>query len=81
MVCAGDPERAPGERFACICPECDVCTEVGNPKCYPAHGLVMDILQIFGAVNLWKVTLEEIAAEQKFYAEMRTAQSISEIFL
>jgi hypothetical protein len=23
----------------CKCPECPECGEVGNPACYPAHGL------------------------------------------
>ena len=23
----------------CICPECPVCSDAGNPSCYPMHGL------------------------------------------
>lgn len=30
----------------CICPECLVCGEHGNPDCYPAHGLHLAPAQI-----------------------------------
>jgi len=25
----------------CICPECPVCGEVGNPDCYIEHGMIL----------------------------------------
>ena len=70
-VCGGDPESVTG-RFACICPECPECGAFGDPACYPAHGLIMSILQIFGAVHVWKVTQQEIAAEQEYFAHMES---------
>lgn len=30
----------------CICPECPVCTEIGNKDCYEHHGLVRTQEQI-----------------------------------
>ena len=30
----------------CICPECPVCTGVGDPKCYEQHGMVRTPEQI-----------------------------------
>lgn len=33
-VCGGDIDRDD-----CICPECPVCSDFGNPRCYIEHGL------------------------------------------
>jgi len=32
----------------CICPECPICTEIGNPDCYDEHGLERNLKQIEG---------------------------------
>lgn len=31
-ICGNDPSH-------CVCPECPVCGLVGDPGCYPGHGL------------------------------------------
>ena len=41
----GDPpdvycEMCGCEAGSCICPECPVCDEAGNPSCYKEHGMV-----------------------------------------
>lgn len=33
-------ETCGNEVHSCICEECPVCHEAGNPKCYKEHGLV-----------------------------------------
>jgi hypothetical protein len=33
-------EMCGNECSSCICDECPVCEEFGNPKCYEEHGLV-----------------------------------------
>jgi hypothetical protein len=30
----------------CVCPPCTVCGMVGDPYCYPAHGLVRSLGQV-----------------------------------
>lgn len=72
LICGGDPERGSGEKYACVCPECPECGAFGDPACYPGHGLIMNILQILGAVHIWKVDQQEIAAENAFYAQMES---------
>ena len=42
----------------CICPECVVCRDIGNPECYEKHGVVRSIAQI-----------ESLAAAEKLWAE------------
>ena len=46
-VCGGDPGLdCPDQPGSCICPECEVCGEFGDPSCYHGwpegenHGLV-----------------------------------------
>src|SRR3990167_10947121 len=34
QVCGKDPS---GGTYGCQCPECEICGEAGNPKCYPNH--------------------------------------------
>jgi hypothetical protein len=46
-----DPPEQPCEvcgqpSDSCICPECPVCGEQGNPKCYESHGLALSEKQI-----------------------------------
>ncbi len=38
-ICGGDVEEWPGESDGCICPECDICGDYGNPRCYIEHGM------------------------------------------
>lgn len=34
-VCNGNPDTVDTKKFgACVCPECKVCGEYGNPQCY-----------------------------------------------
>lgn len=40
----------------CICPECPVCGVVGDPACYPAHGLELTDDQIR---SKWRNSPEE----------------------
>lgn len=35
-ICGKDPGGGP---FGCECPECPICGEIGNPKCYVDHNL------------------------------------------
>lgn len=41
----------------CICPECPVCGQFGNPMCYDDHGLILTSEQVASkhAVNTRKV--------------------------
>ena len=25
----------------CVCPECNICGDIANPKCYEIHGLIL----------------------------------------
>ena len=43
-VCGNDP----GD---CVCPECPVCGDAGNPDCYPGHGLERSEEQIQAAIR------------------------------
>lgn len=43
-VCGADPSR-------CVCPECPVCGVVGDPACYPGHGLEKTEEQIAEAIR------------------------------
>lgn len=43
----------------CICPECPVCGEQGNPACYDAHGLERTEAQVESLQN----HLDDVEAE------------------
>jgi len=47
----------------CICPECPVCEEYGNPECYKEHGLKYSAEQVEGMKALedaeWKMSQDE----------------------
>ena len=47
----------------CICPECSVCGQYGNPKCYKEHGLKYSAEQVESLMALnnseWKQSQEE----------------------
>lgn len=57
--CSGPPEDSIGPCeccgqavYDCECPECPVCSEFGNPKCYHDHGLLYAMEQIHGQAIL-----------------------------
>ena len=58
-VCGGFDDK-------CICPECSVCQEFGNPKCYVEHGLKKTDAQITQREALE----EKWAKQQQQEAEM-----------
>jgi hypothetical protein len=47
----------------CICPECPVCSEYGNPECYKEHGLKYSAEQVEGMKAVedaeWKASQDE----------------------
>ena len=47
----------------CICPECPVCSEYGDPNCYKEHGLKYSAEQVEGIVAVndaeWKFSQDE----------------------
>lgn len=74
----GDPPLPPcavcgGDDRDCVCPECDVCGERGDPSCYaagsqPAHGLV--IADVKPLIEARERDLEQkVLAEQRWMAE------------
>lgn len=40
-VCGGNPDIEQPNKGACICPECPVCFEYGDPNCYSEGHLQM----------------------------------------
>lgn len=70
-VCGGFPDfyskkpERPGY-MKCICPECPVCGEYGNPKCYKEHGLVITDEQ----KNRLKINQDAWKADEQAEAEM-----------
>jgi hypothetical protein len=50
----------------CICPECPVCGEAGNPECYEAHGLVRTPEQIAGRKMYDEQRAKDVAADSKW---------------
>lgn len=70
MCCGLDPESA-DPIFGCICPECDECGSVGDPACYPAHGLKYSVRQVVGRDNMMELTRLEVIAEQKFWDQYK----------
>jgi hypothetical protein len=61
-VCGGNPDIEPDKEGGCICPECPVCGEAGNPDCY-ADGH----LQMTQAQAEQKVKFEIAMAEEDNY--------------
>src|SRR5688572_2614998 len=51
----------------CICPECPECGWVGDPACYPKHGLRYTVQQVVGRDNTAELIRLSIIAEQKFW--------------
>jgi hypothetical protein len=62
----------------CICPECPVCSEHGNPKCYLpgpiGHGQVRTFAQRDGLAELERAMEAEAKAEAKWAEEMVAAK-------
>jgi hypothetical protein len=43
----------------CICPQCPVCEEYGNPKCYTDHGMTLTTEQITSKTEVEKSQKEQ----------------------
>ncbi len=70
-ICGNFPEN-------CICPECPVCGEYGNPKCYEEHGLTLTAEQIDNqAIRLRE--LEEEKRDMELYAAELEEERIREM--
>ena len=52
----------------CICPECPVCEEHGNPECYEKHGLVRSHEQT-ESMRCYEETEEKAAKQEQEYYE------------
>ena len=63
-VCNGDVDAD-----RCICPECPVCGNYGDPDCYENHGMVMTFEQIKQYMFLEMCWHEDHLAFTKGYAE------------
>lgn len=50
--------------YTCVCPECVICGEVGNKKCYEEHGMVVTEEQILSLQEEKQKYLEELNSEQ-----------------
>ena len=44
------------EAGSCVCPECAVCMEAGNPNCYQNHGLELSTMQEIARAAIAKAT-------------------------
>lgn len=51
----------------CICPECDVCGEVGDPHCYMHHGLHRTEEQKFNRELMDRDIQAQIRAENAYW--------------
>ena len=70
--CSGPPEdNYPCEvcwQWHCICPECPECSDIGNPRCYAEHGLVLNPEQLKSRadkVAQWEIGNKEDASDDK----------------
>jgi hypothetical protein len=66
-ICGGWTD---GDEPECICPECDVCGEYGNPECYQRHGLRRSLEQE-----------AQLAQQQEASARQGEAQAVGEFCL
>lgn len=54
----------------CICPECTVCGEQGNPNCYVEHGMVKSPEQVQAFIEFEQRQKDSNDAEQaRFFTE------------
>jgi hypothetical protein len=51
----------------CLCPECPVCGEFGNPACYVDHGLNVTREQEAAKEAAEKAQADLVAAEEEFW--------------
>jgi len=60
----------------CICPECRTCRDVGNPKCYVAHGMVCSAIQIASKAEADEaIRLDNDAADAAYRAAWAAAEA------
>lgn len=55
----------------CICPECPVCTSIGDPGCYADHGLRRNAEQVAGMVALEAAQAAETRQEIEMYRALQ----------
>lgn len=58
----------------CICPECPVCYEHGNPACYEKHGLIRTQAQIDGRKALEEAWAADAEADKAMAEQMEQEQ-------
>lgn len=58
----------------CICPECVICEEVGNPVCYQVHGLTYSMEQLKSLADMALREFNNRLAEDALFAEMEKDQ-------
>jgi hypothetical protein len=54
----------------CTCPECPVCSDIGNPDCYEKHGLIRTQEQIEAFAEFERIEKEYLEAEKKWAEQM-----------
>lgn len=60
----------------CICPECPVCGEIGDPLCYKKHGLVRTVEQANNLLKREKEWEEANRLENECWDQYAEADSI-----
>lgn len=74
--CSGPPEDdswcevCGKEAGDCICPECVVCGDAGNPSCYKDHGLEASEEQRQSLESTNAAREAEVKAESDYYAQI-----------
>ena len=76
-VCAGNPELDNDTEGGCICPECPVCGDYGNPDCYEQGHLMISEAQKAQKEKFEKQWEEDTRAEaDRMYEDYKEAESI-----
>lgn len=50
----------------CICPQCPVCDNVGDPMCYSYHGMHLSTDQLMSYLDAWARELKASREEQEY---------------
>lgn len=62
----------------CVCPECEVCGDVGDPACYRGHGLKRTELQKFLAEIADRRLAADLKAEYEWYKALMVCDCCGE---
>lgn len=66
----------------CICPECTVCGEYGDPRCYQKHGMVYSREQLIGqATQVISQINTMIGEDQMFLIEASVIDKDSDAYI